>query len=215
MTYLEVVNKVLIRLREDTVTSVDSNEYSRLVGEFVNDAFNQVQDAWDWSSLRTTISADTIPGIFNYVLTGSGDKSELLNAINDTSNWFLEYRNQTWFDDRYLNRDVISGPPRNFTFNGLSDNGDIAIDVYPTPDSLYTLRFNVVLRRSGLSLDSDPISVPSLPVIHLAHALAVRERGESGAQSTPELLYTAERTLSDAVALDAVRHPEETIFVSR
>jgi len=66
-----------------------------------------------------------------------------------------------------------------------------------------------------LSNDTDVIRVPTLPVIHLAHAMATRERGESGAQSTPELFYTAERTLADAIALDATRHPEELEFVAR
>ena len=106
MTYLEVVNKVLIRLREDTVDSVNSNEYSRLIGEFVNDAHSQVQDAYDWSMLRTTLTANTQDGIFNYILSGSGSKSELLNVINDTSNYVMDYRTQHWFDDRYLNHDV-------------------------------------------------------------------------------------------------------------
>ena len=215
MTYLEVVNKVLIRLREDTVDSVNSNEYSRLIGEFVNDAHSQVQDAYDWSMLRTTLTANTQDGIFNYILSGSGSKSELLNVINDTSNYVMDYRTQHWFDDRYLNHDVSKGAPRNYTYNGVDNNGDTTIDVYPIPDGVYVLRFNMVLRDALLSNDTDVIRVPTLPVIHLAHAMATRERGESGAQSTPELFYTAERTLADAIALDATRHPEELEFVAR
>jgi hypothetical protein len=215
MTYLEVVNKVLIRLREDTVTSVDSNEYSRLVGEFVNDAHSQVQDAYNWSMLRTTITANTQDGIFNYILSGSGSKSEMLNVINDTSNFTMDYRTQHWFDDRYLNHDVAKGTPRYYTFNGVDDNGDTTVDVYPIPDGPYAIRFNMVLRNALLSNDSDVVLVPTLPVIHLAHAMATRERGESGAQSTPELFFTADRTLSDAIALDATRHPEELEFVAR
>ena len=54
MTYLEAVNKVLRRLRENTVSSVDETIYSRLIGEFVNDANHMVEDAWDWSNLRET-----------------------------------------------------------------------------------------------------------------------------------------------------------------
>ena len=215
MTYLEVVNKVLIRLREDTVTSVDSNEYSRLVGEFVNDAHSQVQDAYNWSMLRTTITANTQDGIFNYILSGSGSKSEMLNVINDTSNFTMDYRTQHWFDDRYLTNDVTKGAPRYYTFNGVDDNGDTTVDVYPIPDGPYAVRFNMVLRNALLSNDTDVVRVPTLPVIHLAHAMATRERGESGAQSTPELFFTADRTLSDAIALDATRHPEELEFVAR
>ena len=212
MTYLEVVNKVLIRLREDTVSSITDTDYSRLVAEFVNDALSQIQDAWDWSALRNTITAETEEGIFNYILTGSGNKSKVLGVINDTSNYFMEYKPQTWFDNAYLNLSVEQGSPRYYTFNGVDSNGDTTVDIYPPPDGVYDIRFNVVLRSDQLSNDTDVINVPSLPVIHLPQALAVRERGESGAQSAPELFYTAERPLSDAISLDATKHPEETVF---
>ena len=38
MTYLEAINKVLRRLREDEVASPDTSSYSKLIGEFINDA---------------------------------------------------------------------------------------------------------------------------------------------------------------------------------
>lgn len=212
MTYLEAVNSILIRLREDEVSSVNESPYSKLIGQFINDALRQVEDAWDWSTLRATITATTQDGIFNYILTNSGNNSKLLDVVNDTSNYFVEYKPQSWFNNAYLNQDVTTGSPRYYTFNGVDDNGDTTVDVYPIPDGAYDLRFNMVLRTNRLSLDTDVIRVPHLPVIHLAQAMAVRERGESGAQSTPELFYTAERTLADAISLDASKHPEETIF---
>jgi len=36
MTYLDLVNNVLRRLREDEVTTVNANVYSRMVGDFIN-----------------------------------------------------------------------------------------------------------------------------------------------------------------------------------
>jgi len=212
MTYLQLVNKVLIRLREDEVSSVNENSYSKLVGEFVNDSIRQVEDAWDWSSLRATMTAVTEEGTFNYIFPCSGQVSEVLDIVNDTSNYFVTYKTQHWFNDKFLNKDRSYGSPRHYTYNGTDENGDMMIDFYPIPDGVYDIRVNLVARTKELTLDTDKIYVPHLPVIHLAHALAVRERGESGAQSTPELLYTAERTLSDAIALDAVKHPEELTF---
>ena len=38
MTYLNLVNNVLRRLREDEVASVSNDTYSKMVGDFVNDA---------------------------------------------------------------------------------------------------------------------------------------------------------------------------------
>ena len=56
MTYLDVVNNVLRRKREEEVASVSSNTYSKMVGDFVNDAKRTVEDSWDWSALRTTLT---------------------------------------------------------------------------------------------------------------------------------------------------------------
>ena len=70
-TYIQLVNEVLVRLREREVTSVNDTAYSKLIGKFVNDAKRQAEDAYNWNALSTTLTADTTPGIFNYVLEGS------------------------------------------------------------------------------------------------------------------------------------------------
>jgi hypothetical protein len=212
MTYLELVNKVLVRLREDEVTTVSESAYSKLIGEYVNDALRQVEDAWQWSALRTTITAETEENIFNYVLTNTANCATILNVLNDTSNVFMEYRPQAWFDNVYLNQNPQAGSPRYYTFNAVDINGDTQVDIYPKPDGVYNLRFNVVLRNYELTSDSDVTQVPWHPIVHLATALATRERGESGGNLTPELFLTADRSLSDAIALDAAKHPEETTF---
>ncbi len=46
-TYLSMVNDVLTRLRESTVSSVTQNDYSSLIGSLVNDAKREVEDAWN------------------------------------------------------------------------------------------------------------------------------------------------------------------------
>jgi len=212
MTYLEAVNNILIRLREEEVTSVNENPYSKLIGVFVNDALTTVENSWDWSALRTTLTVTTTPNIFNYSLVGTRNKSRLLDALNDTGNFFLEYKDQHWFNNTFLNRDPFSGSPRYFTYNGVNNDGDTQIDLYPIPNGEYELRFNMVLRSPQLSDNDDQILVPTLPVLHLATALASRERGETGGTMTAELFASAQQMLSDAIALDAVKHPEETLF---
>ena len=212
MTYLELVNNVLRRMREDEVSTVTENTYSKMVGDFVNDAKNQVEAAWDWSGLRTTLTVTTSADIFNYVLTGSQNRVKALTVINDTSNVFMEYRPATWFDDNYLNKDPISGSPQYYTYNGVNNNGDTQIDVYPKPDGVYAIRFNCVFRNPELSADADKLVIPSAPVIHLAIALLARERGETGGTSAPEYFAIADNYLSDDIALDAQKHPDETIW---
>jgi hypothetical protein len=99
-----------------------------------------------------------------------------------------------------------------YTYNGVDTNGDTLIDVYPKPDGVYSLRFNCALRNGDLSADTDTIKIPSMPVVHLAVAFASRERGETGGTSSAEYFSMANKYLSDAIAMDAARHPEETIF---
>ena len=214
MTYLEIVNKVLRRLREDTVDTVSQNTYSALVGEFVNDAKRMVEDAWDWSALRTTLTVTTSSDIFNYVLTGSGNRIELLDVVNDTSNFFMKYRDQHWFNKTFLVDEPATGSPMYYCFNGIDANGDTAVDLSPIPDSAYSLRFNAILRAPELSTDTDVVLIPTLPIVHMATALAIAERGESGGQSAAEALLIADRMLSDAIALDAYKHPEELVYTA-
>jgi hypothetical protein len=212
MTYLNIVNNVLRRMREDEVTSVQESTYSKMVGDFVNDAKRIVEDSWDWSALRTTLTITTTADIFNYVLTGSQNRIKALNVINDTANLFMEYRPATFFDEAYLISDPRKSAPTYYTYNGVDSNGDTQIDIYPTPEKEYTIRFNCILRSADLSTNSDQLTVPTMPVMHLAIALLARERGETGGTSASEYFTIANQYLSDAIALDAQKHPEEVIF---
>ena len=101
-----------------------------------------------------------------------------------------------------------SGAPEYFTYNSVDGSGDTLIDVYPKPDGVYSLKAKMVLRNVLLSANTDTLAIPSSPVIHMAVALLARERGETG---TSAEYFTIVTTLFD-IALDAQKHPEETIF---
>ena len=45
MTYLEAINSVLRRLREDEVSNALESSYSALIGDFVNDAKRTVENS--------------------------------------------------------------------------------------------------------------------------------------------------------------------------
>ena len=216
MTYIELVNSVLRRLRESEATTVqgigNSNSYARLIGDFVNEAKSQVENAWKWSALRRTLTATTVDGTFNYEIQGSQNNFQVLSVLNDTSDIVMLYKDADWFNEAFLLTNPQRGIPTFYNFNGVSANGDTQVDIYPIPDGVYTLRFNVVLRNVPLSGDSDPMEIPSRPVILLATAMAIEERGEDGGQQSINAYAAAQSALADAVALDAGRHPEETIW---
>ena len=92
MTYLNIMNNVLRRLREEEVNSVTDSTYSKMTGDFINDAKTIVEQAADWSALRDTIVISTVADDNLYSLTGCGDDVKVMTAINDTQNCFMGYR---------------------------------------------------------------------------------------------------------------------------
>lgn len=212
MTYLEIVNKILRRLREREVASVSQTSYSKLIGDFVNDAKKEVEDAWQWSALRTTLTLTTQADVFNYELNGSQNNFNILDVVNDTSNRFMSYQTSTWFNNAFLNTGAGRGSPKHYNFNGVSADGDTQVDIYPIPDGVYELRFNCVVRPSELVNNTDKILVPHQPVFLLATAKAIEERGEDGGTSSMNAYAAGRSSLADEIAYDAARHPEDTIW---
>lgn len=213
MTYLEAVNSVLRRLREREVSSVSESSYSKLIGDFVNDARLEVENAWNWSSLRTTLTLTTAADIFNYELNGSKNNFNVIDVLNDTSNMFMQYKSGQEFDKLFLAQEpTAKGSPIYYNWNGVSNDGDTQVDIYPIPDAVYTIRFNVLLRNIDLVNDGDDINVPAKPIILLAFAKAVEERGEDGGNSSQYAYGTGMKMLADEIAYDAARRPEDTIW---
>ena len=218
MTYLELVNAVMRRLRESEVSTVqgtgNSNSYARLIGDFVNEAKSQIENAWDWSSLRTTLAVATTPNVFSYELNGTQNNFEVLDVWNDTHNIQMQPKSANWFNTEFLTAEPQKGQPLFYNFNGVSADGDAQVDVYPIPNGVYSLLFNVSLRNSILSDDSDVIYIPDRPVILLATAMAIEERGEDGGQQSMNAYAAAQSAIADEIAYDAARHPEDIIWYS-
>jgi hypothetical protein len=212
MTYLNLMNNVLRRLREEETTSVTSTTYVKMVSDFINDAKNIVEESTDWSALRETIVITTTASDNTYSLTGCGDNVKVMSVINDTQNCFMEYQTKDYFNDQLYISSAAEGTPKYYTFNGLDTNGDTQVLVGPTPDGVYSLRFDVIKRQADLSANTDSLLVPAMPVIHYAVALLARERGETGGTSVAEYFQIADQFLSDAIAIDAAKHPEEMVF---
>ena len=212
MTYLEVVNNILKRLRERTVATVNESTYSSLIAVLINDAKDIVENSWHWSGLRTTLSATTTEDVFNYELNGSQNKLTVLDVVNDTANHFMKYETAHKFNNFFLNQNATKGTPYYYSFNGISQDGDTQVDIYPIPDGAYDLRFNVILRSDELSGDADTFQVPTKPIELLAYAMAVEERGEDGGVNPVSAYARANNALQDAIGLDAAKHPEETIW---
>jgi hypothetical protein len=213
-TYLDMVNNVLTRLREPTVSSVQDNSYSKLIGIYVNDAKREVEDAYDWNSLTTTLTANTTDSLFNYILTGSGTRFRVIDVLNDTNDTQMNYAATVWMDKQFLLVQSGKGAPAYYNFNGVDSNGDTQVDVYPIPDGVYVLRFNLIVPQVDLSADNDRILVPPHLVNMLAYAKAIAERGEDSGILSSEAYQLYRLSLADAVAIERNRYLEEVVWVN-
>jgi hypothetical protein len=209
MNYIQLVNSVLRRLRETEVSSVNDNAYSKLIGDFVNDAKRNVEDSYNWNSLSDTLTAVTAVDIFNYVLVGSGQRFRVIDVLNDSSDVIVRNASTRWMNQQFLLNPTQRGTPQYYNFNGTDANGDTQVDLFPVPNGVYNVRFNVILPQPLLDSDSDNLLVPSEPVVFLAYAKALAERGEDGGLASNEAYGLYKTSLADAIALEAGRYFEE------
>ena len=209
MTYLELVNDVLTRLRETNVSTVTETTYSALIGKFINDAKRQVEDAYTWNCLNQTVTVTTTAGTSSYSLTGTGQKFRIAEALNTTSNIVLS--NIAVSD---MNRKLSFGTPAQsipsqYCFNGIDGNGDTKVDLFPIPDGVFTLKFEVTIPQATLTSDSTSVKVLDYLVAQNAYSRALMERGEDGGTTTSDAYILYKGMLSDAVAMESTRYPED------
>jgi hypothetical protein len=183
-----------------------------MVGDFVNDAKRSVEDSHDWSTLRTTIVVPTVADTTEYSLTNAGERVKVYSVINDTSNFFMRYESPNWFNNAYYISGEVTGTPDSYTFSGVDSSDDTKVRVYPKPDGVYSLRFDLIAREAELSVSSDTTVLPKNAIVHAAIALLARERGETGGTTAQDYFLIADKHLSDAIALDAYKNPEEFIY---
>jgi hypothetical protein len=214
MTYLELINDVLIRLRETTVATNNATTYSTLIGKFVNDAKRQVEDAFSWNVLGQNITLTTVANTYSYSLTGAGQKFQVMDAINTTSN--VGMQNISFVQmNRFQNLvPVATGIPEYYAFDGVDSNGDTKVSLYSRPDNVYTIIFSLTIPQATLASDATSILVPDFLVAQNAYARALVERGEDGGLSSSEAYQLYKSMLSDYIALEGTRYPENQEFVA-
>jgi hypothetical protein len=209
MTYLELVNDVLTRLRETNVSTVSETNYSALIGKFVNDGKRQIEDAYSWNVLSQTVTVTTTSATSSYSLTGAGQKFRVNDAINTTSVITLDHTT-TADMNRKLNFGTPSQSiPSEFCFNGVDGSGDTKIDLFPVPNGVYTLKFDLTIPQANLSADGTSVKVLDYLVTQNAYARALMERGEDGGTTTSDAYVLYKGMLSDAIALESTRYPED------
>lgn len=209
MTYLQAVNAVLRRLRERSVSAYNQTVYSTMVGDFINDAKREIEQAWEWNALRSIVSVSATLGTNSYALTGFGQEGRVISAWNDTQNCQLTQVPQSYLDRQNYTANSSTGAPDKFAFRGVDASDDAKVEIYPSPDASYTLKFNCYIPQAELAADATEISIPWRPIVLLAVAMLSEEKGESDGTTSLRYFEMANKALSDAIAADMALFPDE------
>jgi len=215
-TYLAIVNEVLERLREPTVSTVTENTLSTLIGRYVNDTKRSVNDAYDWDALNTYISVVTINGQWaDYSIANAGLRFRIHNVINITDRTTLSMIDRTELDTIiYLTNTPQSAAPSYFNLAGVDTNGDATVSFAPVPDRSYVIQFSLVVPEENFAVDTDTTKMPKEPIVLGALARALVERGEDGGQQSSEAYAMFKNSLADFIAIESSRSPENDAWES-
>ena len=217
MTYRELINEVLIRLREETISSDWSgaindsttvSDYHKVIGALVNDAKRSIESYHDWMTLRETADIATVDGTKNYSLS-SGQEFKVIDVVNNaTGNQLVQV------SKAYLNRTRYptdpTGEPHYYGFNGADASNNLKVDLSPVPTEVQTISFDIVKYQDVLTNAATVLKIPSKPVILGAFARAVSERGEDGGTQSSLAAQEAGASISQAVIMDSGNAQYET-----
>ena len=217
MTYRELINEVLIRLREETISSDWSgaindstvvSDYHKVIGALVNDAKRSIESYHDWMTLRETADIATVASTKNYSLS-SGQEFKVIDVVNNaTGNQLVQV------SKAYLNRTRYptdpTGEPHYYGFNGADASNNLKVDLSPVPTEVQTISFDIVKYQDVLTNAATVLKIPSKPVILGAFARAISERGEDGGTQSSLAAQEAGAAISQAVIMDSGNAQYET-----
>lgn len=212
-TYLTMVNNVLARLRSNQVSSVTDTTYSQLIGKFVNEAKREVEDSWNWTSLRSLVTVTTAASTTEYSLTGTNNRTRIFEGYNSTENAVLHPVSDQMYHRYTELGDTPSGPVHWWRVSGFDSSGLLQVTLYPTPDGVATIKFWCTIPQADLSSDSDTLTIPEWQVILGAWSKAISERGEDQGQLFSEIDVSFRRAQNDAIAIDVGYVSRETDWV--
>jgi hypothetical protein len=217
MTFRELINEVLIRLREDTIAtdwsgnindSTTVTDYQKVIGSLINDSKRNIESYHDWLVLRETVDVATVDGTRNYNLS-SGQELKIVDVINQATGANLvqvskHYMNSTKYPSEN------SGEPLYYSFNGADSSNNLKVDLEPKPNSVQTISFDMVKYQDELKTASTVLKIPNKPVILGAWMRAVSERGEDGGTQESVIATELGESINQAIIIDSGNTQYET-----
>lgn len=225
-TYLQVVNNVLLNLRETQVTDL-SALYSQLIGEFVNQAKEKVEAAWRWKGLSTAIGFTTVTSQTSYALSATA--SPACTSTNglfpvDERGEILEDQeaNQQVFDattaasgglirlvresrERELALNIYLANQAPVQPNGFSysyENGTPFFNLVGAPNGGRVMLIRMKVPQPQFSAGTETFLTPWRPIVSFATFLAMEERGEELSEKSSLYLDRHNQELERSIEMD-------------
>jgi hypothetical protein len=207
MTVLEIVNRVLRRLRETTVSDLQETEYSSLVTELLIDVHAECMDH-DWSSMEHTVdvpvnAAQRVVDLSRLVASGGNvDPASRLptsesvltydddgtpqcwvfDSSSDTTGTPLGYVSPPALDQLYQEDRANTGlNPSLFSLRNHPDRSGLELTLWPAPTATRHIRIRLWTPESPIQITTDEtrqLLVPDRPLVQGTLYLALNERGE-------------------------------------
>ena len=210
MTFREAINEVLIRLREDTISSdwsgdindsSDVSAYQKVIGSLVNDTKRSIESYHDWLVLRETADIATVASTKNYSLS-SGQEFKILDVVNNSTGTQLIQVSKAYLNNIKYPTDP-TGEPLYYGFNGADATNNLKVDLSPIPIAAQTISFDIIKYQDELTEATTVIKIPTKPLILGTWARAIAERGEDGGTQSSIAAQEASNSLSQAIMIDS------------
>jgi hypothetical protein len=188
---------------------------SALVGKFINDAKRECADAYDWDAFNTSVTVSTAASQYTgYSLTGAGTRFKVTNVIDTTKYGILNQTTVNAIEKRvFSTNSPQNADPSEYAFSGVDSNGDSQIMFWPVPVGVNTIRFSLIVPESDMSSNTDTTKLPKEPIVMIALARALVERGEDGGLVSSEAYALGKKALADVIALELARSPENDAWI--
>lgn len=224
MTILQIINRVLRRLREDAVVTLNETDYSVMLTEMLHDIHQQCLDH-NWSSMEHVIDVPVDAAQRTLDLSrleaDGGDIAAGGRALKTSSmlQFDADGRAQAWLfdssseDDGEImvqvdtptmerlyqqDRDQTNEDPLYFALSNHPDRDGLQMTLYPAPTAARHIRMRFWTPEDDIDIDTDvarTLLVPSRPLVLGTIYLALNERGEE----LGEPGHVAERRYIDAL----------------
>jgi hypothetical protein len=245
MTILQIVNRVLRRLREDAVTSLVETDYSRLIVDFLHDTHQECIERHDWSAMEHVVDipvdaaqrvldlsrTEVLGGdVVNTSRVPKNDSAMLFDSNGLALAWLFDNSSAAEGDQLFMlapdqmerqyqqDRDYSGADPVYFSLTMHPDRGGLQMTLWPPAPTTSHIRLRMWTPEDEVDEDTDSareLLVPSRPLILGTLMLALNERGEELGEPGNTAEHRYYDALSGAVEQDVGRRAQTNRYEAR